>query len=188
MAPGLTAVVSGRPKPTPLLQFFSYLTPKESIEVQIELSTGHKEKYQPPAQQTCSSTSSVENPESEKQSNPNLVGNSTYSLAQLAFLRSGDKGDTCNIGVIARTPEIYPALKAHLTASVVEEYFQHKFQPGSKPGLCQRYELPGVHGLNFVLKNSLGGGGIASLTPDPQGKGYAQQLADFTLKNLPKLL
>ena len=51
-----------------------------------------------------------------------------------------------------------------------------------------RYEVPGVHGFNFVLKNSLGGGGIGALNPDPQGKGYAQMLADFKIENVPELL
>jgi phosphatidylcholine-retinol O-acyltransferase len=50
-----------------------------------------------------------------------------------------------------------------------------------------RYELAGVYGINFVLENSLGGGGIASLTADPQGKGYGQMLADITIENVPKL-
>lgn len=50
-----------------------------------------------------------------------------------------------------------------------------------------RYHVPGIHGLNFVLEGSLGGGGIAALNPDPQGKGYAQMLADFEIKNVPKL-
>lgn len=53
--------------------------------------------------------------------------------------------------------------------------------------LFYRYELPGIHGLNFVLKNSLGGGGIASLRSDPQGKALGQMLLDFQIKNVPDL-
>lgn len=187
MAPGLTAVVSGRPKPSPLLQFFSYLTPKDSIQVEIEMSTGHKETYKPPTVQT--STANLTSEVKDDKNADNLSGSHSYKLSELAYLRSGDKGDTCNIGVIARSPEIYPILKARLTDDVIGQYFQHKFSPpGYKAGFCERYELPGVFALNFVLKNSLGGGGIASLTPDPQGKGYAQQLADLDLQKLPKLI
>ncbi|KAM8808621.1 uncharacterized protein ACNFOS_002303 [Eudromia elegans] len=96
-------------------------------------------------------------------------GPHTYRLEDLAYTRSGDKGNSANIGVIARHPLYYPYLKKTLTAQALEDYFEHlleRHQPEEK--LVTRYELPGIHGLNFVLKNSLGGGGIASLRSDPQ--------------------
>lgn len=191
MSPGLTTVIGGRPKPSPLLKFFSYLAPKESTQIEIELSTGHQETYtepKPVSSPRANGEDAKVGNESVTPGSSSISGEFAYRLSELAFLRSGDKGDTCNIGVVARTPEIYPVLKAHLTAASVEAYFHHKFSGNEKGTLCQRYELPGVYGLNFVLKNSLGGGGIASLNPDPQGKGYAQQLADFTIQNIPKLV
>ncbi|ODN06511.1 hypothetical protein Ocin01_00190 [Orchesella cincta] len=188
MAPGLTTLVSGRPKPSPLLNFFSFLTPKENFNIQIELSTGHKETFVESPNQSAPSSSEPAPTSKASKDESDLTGTHSYKLSDLAFLRSGDKGDTCNIGVIARTPEIYPILKKHITAAVVHEYFQHKFPPGSTQENCQRFELPGVQGLNFVLTNSLGGGGIASLTPDPQGKAFAQQLADYSITGVPKLI
>ncbi|MGH0131626.1 UNVERIFIED_CONTAM: hypothetical protein FKN15_018517 [Acipenser sinensis] len=92
-----------------------------------------------------------------------------YRLEELAYTRSGDKGDTANIGVVARHPLYYPYLKKALTAQAVEEYFQHLIQKDDTgTPKVRRYELPGINGLNFVLRNSLGGGGVASLRSDPQ--------------------
>ncbi|XP_056345117.1 uncharacterized protein LOC130252017 isoform X3 [Oenanthe melanoleuca] len=115
-------------------------------------------------------------------------GPHTYRLEDLAYTRSGDKGNSANIGVIARHPLYYPYLKKTLTAQALENYFQHLLEH-EKPEeeLVTRYELPGIHGLNFVLKNSLGGGGIASLRSDPQGKALGQMLLDFQIKNVPDL-
>ncbi|XP_074849248.1 uncharacterized protein LOC142012601 isoform X2 [Carettochelys insculpta] len=115
-------------------------------------------------------------------------GPHTYRLEELAYTRSGDKGNSANIGVIARHPLYFPYLKKTLTAEALEDYFQHLLErdhPEEK--LVTRYELPGIHGLNFVLKNSLGGGGIASLRSDPQGKAFGQMLLDFQIKNVPDL-
>ena len=77
------------------------------------------------------------------------------------------QGNACNIGIIARTPAYLPYIREQLSEDVVEEFFKHTFEAGK--GGVKRYEVPGVHGLNFVLEASLGGGGIASLRPDPQG-------------------
>jgi len=111
-------------------------------------------------------------------------GSCTYKLEELAFTRSGDKGNSCNIGVIARDPAYLPYIREQLTEEVVSKYFAHAFE-GKQ--VVRRYDLPGIHGLNFVLEAALGGGGIASLRPDPQGKAYGQILGDFTLKNMPEI-
>ncbi|MFP4596550.1 MAG: terpene utilization protein AtuA, partial [Ralstonia sp.] len=92
-------------------------------------------------------------------------------LIELAYARSGDKGDTSNIGVIARRPEDLPLLRAQLTEAAVAAYLAHVVQ-----GPVTRYELPGIHALNFVCEQALGGGGMASLRNDPLGKGMAQVL------------
>jgi hypothetical protein len=86
-------------------------------------------------------------------------------LLHLAHARSGDKGDTANVGVIALRPEFYPVLLAELTAERVKEHFQ-----GICRGAVERYELENLHALNFLLHNSLGGGGTVSLMTDAQGK------------------
>ena len=97
-------------------------------------------------------------------------------LIKLAFARSGDKGDHANIGVIARKPEYLPFIQNALTKDKVSEYFCHVLK-----GEVECRNVPGGHGLNFLLKNSLGGGGMASLNIDPQGKAYAQQLLEFEI-------
>jgi hypothetical protein len=98
-------------------------------------------------------------------------------LIALAYGRSGDKGDSANIGVLARKPEFVPLLRAQLTAAAVREYLAHFVR-----GQVERFEIPGLQGFNFLLHEALGGGGMASLRYDPQGKMLAQILMDFPLE------
>jgi hypothetical protein len=86
-------------------------------------------------------------------------------LLKLAHARSGDKGDTANIGLIAYQPEFYPVLVEHVTAERVKQHFQ-----GICHGQVERYELPNLGALNFLLHHALGGGGTISLRTDAQGK------------------
>jgi len=86
-------------------------------------------------------------------------------LIDIAHARSGDKGDTGNVGVIARRPEDYTLLVKYLTAERVKEHFS-----GICLGEVERYELPNLGALNFLLHRSLGGGGTVSLKNDAQGK------------------
>jgi hypothetical protein len=86
-------------------------------------------------------------------------------LLQIAHARSGDKGDTGNVGLIARKPEYYPIINKYVTAEAVKKHFQ-----GICLGKVERFELPNIFALNFLLHNSLGGGGTVSLKNDAQGK------------------
>ncbi len=86
-------------------------------------------------------------------------------LLHLAHARSGDKGDTANVGVIALRPEYYPVLVEQLTPERVKEHFR-----GICLGEVERFELPNLGALNFLLHNALGGGGTVSLKTDAQGK------------------
>jgi hypothetical protein len=101
----------------------------------------------------------------------------TVPLIRLARGRSGDKGDHSNIGILAREPRFVPLIAAALTAQAVQRHLAHLIDP--QRGKVTRFALPGCHGWNFLLEHSLGGGGIASLRPDPQGKAHAQQLLAF---------
>jgi hypothetical protein len=92
-------------------------------------------------------------------------------LIELAHARSGDKGNTCNIGLIARKPEYYPILVREVTAARVKEHFA-----GVCLGKVERFELPNLEALNFLLHESLDGGGTTSLRADPQGKTYSTAL------------
>ncbi|MBI1786618.1 MAG: hypothetical protein HYR60_03575 [Acidobacteria bacterium] len=92
-------------------------------------------------------------------------------LLRIAHARSGDKGDTANIGLIALRPEFYPLLAAQVTAERVKQHFA-----GICFGAVERYELPNLGALNFLLHQSLDGGGTLSLRADAQGKTYSSAL------------
>ena len=92
-------------------------------------------------------------------------------LIDIAHARSGDKGDTGNVGVIARREEFYPLLVKYITVERVREHFK-----GIVQGSVERFELPNLHALNFLLHEALGGGGTRSLKLDAQGKTLASAM------------
>ena len=92
----------------------------------------------------------------------------TFYLREIAHARAGDKGDTCNIGVIAYRPEYYPILLEQVTVERVRGHFI-----GLVHGPITRYEMPNVDAINLVLERSLGGGVTRSLSLDPHGKSYS---------------
>lgn len=92
-------------------------------------------------------------------------------LIEIAHARSGDKGDTSNVGIIAYKPEYYPILAEQVTAERVKEHFK-----GICFGEVERFEIPNLHALNFLLHKSLDGGGTISLRTDAQGKTYSTAL------------
>ena len=91
-----------------------------------------------------------------------------YYLREIAHARSGDKGDTNNIGLIAYRPEYYPIIDEQVTADRVREHFK-----GLVKGRVTRYDLPQLHAVNFVLEQALGGGVTRSLSMDMHGKSYS---------------
>ena len=93
------------------------------------------------------------------------------ALLHLAHARSGDKGDTANVGLIALRPEYYPLLEKQVTAAKVARHFR-----GVIGGAVERFELPNLNALNFLLHGALGGGGTLSLKTDAQGKVYSTAL------------
>lgn len=93
------------------------------------------------------------------------------SLTRLAHARSGDKGDTANVGLIALRDEFYPILVREVTAKRVKNHFG-----GICKGDVERFELPNLGALNFLLHESLGGGGTLSLMTDAQGKTFSTAL------------
>ena len=101
-------------------------------------------------------------------------------LRELAHARSGDKGDTANVGLIALKPEYYPILVKHVTAARVARHFK-----GMISGPVERFELPNLHALNFLLHGALDGGGTISLKTDAQGKVFSTALLRLELE-LPK--
>jgi hypothetical protein len=97
-------------------------------------------------------------------------------LREIAYSRSGDKGDVSNICVFVYDPADYPVLAERLTADVVREHFT-----GLVEGDVVRYELPNAHGLNFVLDRALGGGVSMTLRVDPHGKSFQSHVLDIDL-------
>ena len=97
-------------------------------------------------------------------------------LIRLAWARSGDKGNLSNIGLIARQPSFLPLLWKRVTPEVVKGYFAHLVE-----GEVERYHLPGIDAINYLLHDALDGGGMASRRIDPLGKGMAQMLLDLKI-------
>jgi hypothetical protein len=98
-------------------------------------------------------------------------------LLTLAHGRSGDKGDTANVGIIASKPEYYPLLVEHVTAERVKDHFC-----GICHGDVERFELPNLGALNFLLHHALGGGGTISLRTDAQGKTLSAALLKMEIE------
>ena len=179
MAQGLTGFAGGRPNVQPVVRLFSCLIDKSQLTPTVEFDG--RTLPVPVADAPALPRASV--PAAALTVLPVTADAVTAPLYLFAHGRSGDKGDSANIGVLARDPRYLPLLRAQLTADAVAGYFAHLVR-----GEVARYEWPGLDGFNFVLKQALGGGGVASLRHDPQGKAYAQMLLDFPLAVPPDLL
>ena len=173
MAPGLSGLVGGRPKPFPRIRLFSTLVDKNAVTASIDLD-GKSHPVDIPTGQIFDASALPKDSDYGTAS-----GDITVPLIKLAWARSGDKGNHANIGVIARKAEYLPYLNAALSEQAVGHYMQHVLDPDT--GSVHRWSMPGMNAFNFLLKNALGGGGIASLRIDPQGKAFAQQLLDMPI-------
>jgi hypothetical protein len=172
-APGTTGIYSGRPKPTPVVRLFTFLVDKSSLppptiqageeqcfDVVVPVTGGYVEQQAVQAiEPTASTEATVE-----------------IDLLSLAYARSGDKGDSSNIAVIARKPEYVPILRRELTPERVAQHFAQ-----SVHGRVERFEAPGLNAFNFLLSDALGGGGMASRRIDPQGKAYGQRALEMRI-------
>jgi len=175
MAPALAGIVGGRPKASPVIKLFSFLIDKNQINVEIDFE-GNRYPVEIPQNSSTQQFSTLVAGESAVYQGNEIE----VSLIEIAHARSGDKGNHSNIGVIARRAEYLPWIRTALTEQAVASYMQHVLDP--EKGRVIRYELPGLNALNFMLENALGGGGVASLRIDPQGKAFAQQLLDMPVK------
>jgi hypothetical protein len=156
----------------PVLRQFAFLIPKEQVTPKVTLGDA---------------TFIVTLPRPQPQVAPQPLASAagalparprkTVPLVQIAWGRSGDKGDTSNIGLIARRPELLAVLMEQVTPERVKEYLRHLVQ-----GPVHCYELPGIHAINLICEHALGGGGMASLRNDPLGKGMAQMLLDMPVE------
>ncbi|MGM0585551.1 MAG: acyclic terpene utilization AtuA family protein [Pseudomonadota bacterium] len=164
---GLSGFQGGRPKPSPVVRLFSFLMPKRDVPVSVEID-GRAIDIETPSGPAFDPAAIA------RPAPPPLPGEGAATevpLVRLAWGRSGDKGDKANVGIIARKPEYLPWIWAALDEETVARTFAHFLQ-----GKVERFLLPGSNAVNFLLHDVLGGGGVASLRNDPQGKGYAQIL------------
>lgn len=176
MVPGMSGMVGGRPKDNPRIRLFSCLVPKSLVTPTIDID-GEVTVSAVPVDGGFAPAMVAAQPAAETKSGDTDSVKINVPLVKLAVARSGDKGNHSNIGVMARKAEYLPYIRAALTADAVAAYMQHTLDP--QRGRVTRWELPGLGGFNFLLENALGGGGIASLRIDPQGKAFAQQLLDY---------
>ena len=174
MTPGITGVGGNRPKPMPLVRLFSFLVDKREVApvVHVGGEAVACPDAVPPALPAPARAPATLPPACARQSGAMVE----VPLVALAWARSGDKGNDANIGVIARTAGNFPWIAAALEAETVARYFAYLGVAS-----VQRFFLPGISGLNFLLRDALGGGGTASLRNDPQGKGLAQILLDHPI-------
>ena len=180
MAPGITGLFNGRPRPSPVIKLFSFLVNKSQVNVEVVLDDQHFAVEIPSGTAPEKADTPLPSPHPAPEV-ATLTGNEiTVPLIELAWGRSGDKGNASNIGIIARQPDYLPWIRASVNAKTVASFMKHVLDDTHSDVIC--YELPGLHALNFLLKDSLGGGGMASLRIDPQGKAFAQQLLEMPVK------
>lgn len=175
MAPALAGIVGGRPKASPVIKLFSFLIDKNQVSVEIDFE-GKRYPVEIPQEVFTEQLPTLKAGENAIYQGDEIE----VPLIEIAHARSGDKGNHSNIGVIARKADYLPWIRAALTEQSVASYMQHVLN--AEKGRVIRYELPGLNALNFMLENALGGGGVASLRIDPQGKAFAQQLLDMPVK------
>ena len=166
---GMAFFAGARAKPSPVIRLFSVLVDKSALSIKL-IGSEDETDFVPPA--TSKDVLPVEvGPIPEAVSAESLI---EVPLETLAWGRSGDKGDKANIGIIARKAQYLPWIAKVLTTDYVADRFAH-FMTAPE---IDRFYMPGLPALNFLLHNALGGGGIASLRNDPQAKAYAQVLLD----------
>jgi hypothetical protein len=175
MAPGLTGIVGGRPTVYPLIRLFSFLIDKTACTLQVDLA-GERHPCALPALDVLDP---ADLPLPFDPPQPTERADASVALIKLAVARSGDKGNHSNIGVMARHPDYLPWIAEALTPEVMVDWMSHVLDPIH--GRVERWYLPGTQSFNFLLENALGGGGVASLRIDPQGKAFAQQLLEIQI-------
>lgn len=172
--PGLSGFAGARPSPSPVVRLFSFALPKGTAKIEVEIDGAVFE--------VPDTSGQVFDPQKlARPAAPAAPRDATVSvpLIKLAWGRSGDKGDKANVGIIARDPDYLPYIHAALTEQAVADCFAH-FLPAQAAGqtvnYVERFLMPGSHAINFLIHDVLGGGGMASIRNDAQGKGYGQIL------------
>ncbi len=167
--PGITYLADqGRPRASEVVGYWPALISRDQVRMRAVVGDREVEVSHPPRGRAIAPFRAAAAPTPALAPTGRTV---TVPLARLCLARSGDKGDTANVGVIARSPEVYGFLRERLTPAVVKARFGEVCR-----GAVERHEVPNLLALNFLLHESLGGGGTLSLLLDAQGKTYAQFL------------
>jgi hypothetical protein len=172
-APGTTGF-SGRPQPSRLIKQFTFLLPKTNLSPTVEIDGNRIAIEMPGGSDSGERVSAPSGTTSGHVSSDDAVD---VELLRVAYGRRGDKGDSCNIAIVARNAELLPILREQVTDAKFAEYLKHLVLGGVK-----RFDAPRLNALNFVCERALGGGGMASLRNDPWGKGIAQILLSMPIK------
>ena len=190
-APGTTGAGGGRVSPSPSIRQYAFLLPKASITCQVHVmdSTGRAPTLTvpvpgavmpaataAPATPSKALAAQAPPPTADPAAARHAGASATVPLIRLAWARSGDKGDISNIGVVARHPDLLPLLREQLTETAVATYLAHLVK-----GRVTRFDVPGIHAVNFVCEQALDGGGMASMRNDALGKGMGQILLSMPI-------
>jgi hypothetical protein len=176
-APGTASSGGGRPGSSPLVKQFAFTLPKKAVSIRITM--GNEER---PVAVPLEGGYVAAAPRPQPAPALPAADWVEVPLVKLAFGRSGDKGNTSNIGLVARRPEYLRIILGQVTPEAVKAYFAHLVK-----GEVHRYLVPGFHACNFTMTEALDGGGPASQRMDPLGKGMAQMLLDFPIRVTPEL-
>ena len=172
-APGTTGIYNGRPKATPVVRLFTFFIDKATPAVpRLQIGDGPVQEIAIPYGGSVQQPAPIALPAGEIPDEPTV----TLPLSRLAFARSGDKGNSSNVAIIARDPKFLPLLRRELTPDRIVTQLDQLVQ-----GPAERFEAPGLHALNFLIQNALGGGGMASRRIDPQGKAYGQMVLEMAI-------
>ncbi len=163
-----SAGAAGRPKVTPVVAQYAFLIPKDNVHAIVRVGDAAIAVNAAPTTLTTGAYGSVP---AEADENADMADTQEIPLIYLAVARSGDKGNSANIGVMARRAEWMPYINASVTPERVRQWFGHVVE-----GDVTCFDAPGMHAVNFLLTQTLGGGGTSSLHLDTQAKTYAQQL------------
>jgi hypothetical protein len=181
-APGTTGPALARPSVTPAIKQFSFLIPKTEVMVKVAIAGEVLALSKIEGGSQAQTLVKVDTPLAPMPYVENGNDFVEVPLLQLAWARSGDKGDISNIGVIARAPHLLSLIWSQLTPAAISQYFSHLVH-----GKVERFYLPGISAMNIVMYEALDGGGPGSHRMDPLGKGMAQILLAMPIR-IPKSL
>lgn len=178
-APGTTGIYGGRPKPTPQICLFTMFVEKASLAPPTVTINGKALTIELPTDRPAEPVVAPPAPVDLPPEGPTVEA----PLIRLALARSGDKGDSANVAIIARDPTYVSTIRREVTAERMAAHFA-----GLVAGPVVRFEAPGLNAFNFLMHEALGGGGMASLRIDPQGKAYGQMALEMIVRVPAELL